>query len=292
VLLKTTTDTPVTDILQAFLGDHQHFTLITLEGEGAVSKYQERNSSGDEVCLHDLLGWQSGNPPQPLAPTVLSKLDKKDQSKVVVLECLTELLVLKPEQEVAQLLAKLQKQLAVVQKSKLVAVLHTDCLEEELAAAVEHSATSVLKVENCSTGEERLVSVRHRKPGGRQVTSKELVSRGKQGGIKVRQYCEKQEKEIVEEEEVEDSINKLTTFNLNTRKESEQEAKSALVLPFYTDEQKRVAGIGEQQANNHQFFMTASFQNFYNVTCFFFTGPSEYSWREKRRHLLRTRFWG
>ena len=68
-----------------------------------------------------------------------------------------------------------------------------------------------------------------------QVTSKELVSRGKQGGIKVRQYCEKQEKEIVEEEEVEESINKLTTFNLNTRKESEQEAKSALVknlLPF------------------------------------------------------------
>ena len=66
-----------------------------------------------------------------------------------------------------------------------------------------------------------------------QVTSKELVSRGKQGGIKVRQYCEKQEKEIVEEEEVEESINKLTTFNLNTRKESEQEAKSALVkTPF------------------------------------------------------------
>ena len=44
----------------------------------------------------------------------------------------------------------------------------------------------------------------------------------------MRQYCEKQEKEIVEEE-VQDSINKLTTFNLNTRKESEQEAKSALV---------------------------------------------------------------
>ena len=126
----------------------------------------------------------------------------------------------------------------------------------------------------------------------------------------MRQYCEKQEKEIVEEEEVEESINKLTTFNLNTRKESEQEAKSALVknllpfikitcknassvnicscffrglysslqqmfqvLPFYTDEQKRVAGIGEQQVNNHQLFMivvtdnlSASFQNF---TCFF-----------------------
>ena len=49
----------------------------------------------------------------------------------------------------------------------------------------------------------------------------------------MRQYCEKQEKEIVEEEEVEESINKLTTFNLNTRKESEQEAKSALVkTPF------------------------------------------------------------
>ena len=62
-----------------------------------------------------------------------------------------------------------------------------------------------------------------------QVTSKELVSRGKQGGIKVRQFCEKQVHEIVEEEEVEESINKLTTFNLNTRKEAEQEAKSALV---------------------------------------------------------------
>ena len=46
----------------------------------------------------------------------------------------------------------------------------------------------------------------------------------------MRQYSENKEKEIVEEEEgVEESINKLTTFNLNTRKESEQEAKSALV---------------------------------------------------------------
>ena len=170
VLLRTTTDTPVTDILQAFLGDNQPFTLISLEGEGALSKFQERNISGEEVCLDDILGWQSGNSPQSLAATVLSKLEKKEQSKVVVLDCLTELLVLKPEQEVAQLLAKLHKHLAAgVQKSKLVAVLHTDCLGEELAAAVEHSATSVLKVENCLKGEERLVGVRHRKPGGRQV---------------------------------------------------------------------------------------------------------------------------
>ena len=170
VLLKTTTDAPVIDIFQAFLGDNQHFTLISLEGEGALAKYQERNISGEVVCLHDILGWQSGNPPQPLAATVLSKLEKKEQSKVLVLDCLTELLVLRPEQEVAHLLAKLQKHLAGVQKSKLLAVLHSDCLEEELAAAVEHSATSVLKVENCLKGEERLVAVRHRKPGGRQVT--------------------------------------------------------------------------------------------------------------------------
>ena len=113
VLLRTTTDTPVTDILQAFLGDNQHFTRISLEGEGAVSRFQERNLSGEEVCLPDILGWQSGNPAQPLAATVLSKLEKnKEQSKVVVLDCLTELLVLKPEQEVAQLLAKLQNHLA------------------------------------------------------------------------------------------------------------------------------------------------------------------------------------
>lgn len=195
--------------------------------------------------LSDLLGWHSDGPYQPLAAKVLDKLENKER-KLVVLDCLTELLVLRSEQEVAQLLAKLQKHLASVQKSKLLAVLHSDCLEKELVAAVEHSATSVLKVENCLKAEERLVSVRHRKPGGRQVTSKELVSRGKQGGIKVRQYCEEKEQQV-EEEDVEESINKLTTFNLNARKESEQEAKSALVLPFYTDEQKRVAGIGEQQ---------------------------------------------
>ena len=223
VLVKTTVETPVTDILQAFLAD-QHLTLISLEGEGAVSKYQE---AGDEVRLSDLLGWHSDGPYQPLAATVLEKLENKEK-KLVVLDCLTELLVLRSEQEVAQLLAKLQKHLASVQKSKLLAVLHSDCLEEELVAAVEHSATSVLKVENCLKAEERLVSVRHRKPGGRQVTSKELVSRGKQGGIKVRQYCEEKEQQV-EEEDVEESINKLTTFNLNARKESEQEAKSALV---------------------------------------------------------------
>ena len=48
----------------------------------------------------------------------------------------------------------------------------------------------------------------------------------------MRHYCEKQEKEIVEEE-VEESISTLTTFNLNTRKESEQEAKSALVRTLF-----------------------------------------------------------
>jgi len=248
VLLNTTTDTPVDDIITTLLGD-QPFTLITLEGEGASSRYlgKDQVTAGDEVCLSDILGWESGRSTQSLASSVLSKLGKRD-NKVVLLDCLTELLVLKPEQEVAQLLAKVQKFLAPLQKSKLVAVLHEDCLEKDLVAAVEHSATSVLKVENTLKGEDRLVVLRHRKPGGRQVTSKELVSRGREGGIRVRPYCEKPDKQEVEEEEdVEESINKLATFNLNTRKESEQEAKSALVLPFYTEEQKRVAGIGEQQ---------------------------------------------
>ena len=238
VLLNTTTDTPVDDIITTLLGD-QPFTLITLEGEGASSRYlgKDQDTAGDEVCLSDLLGWDSGRSTQSLASSVLSKLGKRD-NKVVLLDCLTELLVLKPEQEVAQLLAKVQKFLAPLQKSKLVAVLHEDCLEKDLVAAVEHSATSVLKVENTLKGEDRLVVLRHRKPGGRQVTSKELVSRGREGGIRVRPYCEKPDKQEVEEEEdVEESINKLATFNLNTRKESEQEAKSALVkqkfvIPF------------------------------------------------------------
>jgi len=248
VLLKTTTDTPVNDIILTLLGE-QTFTLITLEGEGASSSYlgKDQNTTAEELCLSDLLGWESGCPTQSLASSVLDKLEKRENN-VVLLDSLTELLVLRPEQEVAQLLAKVQKFLAPLQKSKLVAVLHEDCLEKDLVAAVEHSATSVLRVENTSKGEDRLVVLRHRKPGGRQVTSKELVSRGREGGIKVRPYCEKPDKQEVEEEEdVEQSINKLATFNLNTRKESEQEAKSALVLPFYTEEQKRVAGIGEQQ---------------------------------------------
>ena len=230
VLLNTITDTPVDDIITTLLGD-QPFTLITLEGEGASSRYlgKDQDTAGDEVCLSDILGWESGRSTQSLASSVLSKLGKRD-NKVVLLDCLTELLVLKPEQEVAQLLAKVQKFLAPLQKSKLVTVLHEDCLEKDFVAAVEHSATSVLKVENTLKGEDRLVVLRHRKPGGRQVTSKELVSRGREGGIRVRPYCEKPDKQEVEEEEdVEESINKLATFNLNTRKESEQEAKSALV---------------------------------------------------------------
>ena len=150
----------------------------------------------------------------------------------VLLECLTEVFALLPEQEAARLVARVRRVTGATRR--LVAVLHTDCLPAELVAAVAHSATTTVTTEPRPPA--TLVTVRHRKPGGRLVTSRELLT-SVEGRPRVVPYTQEKE-QVVEEEDVEATIGQLTTFSLNTRKEAEQEAREALVLPFYKEEQR------------------------------------------------------
>ena len=88
------------------------------------------------------------------------------------------------------------------------------------------------------------VRITHKKPGGKVVTSKEVV-KGAGQGIRVQPYKEEDRSKVLEEE-VDESIGNLTTFSLSTSQEAELKAKEGLVLPFYTEEQKRVVGLQEQ----------------------------------------------
>ena len=80
------------------------------------------------------------------------------------------------------------------------------------------------------------------------VTSKEVIKLDVLGNIKIEPFTENKVKsKYIEEDDADEAIDKLTTFNIGTSKNKEKEAKEKLVLPFYTDEQKQsvVTAAGE-----------------------------------------------
>lgn len=241
ILLLPTVGVSVSDLLASFTVN-QDVSLVTLEQEEQEVAQQLREGGAGEVTviqLGDILGWDSPLDPN-LPKTVLEQVKK---GSTVVLDCLTELLVLLDELLVARLLSGLKK--LATSKARLVAVLHSDCVAAELVASVEQSATTCLRLER--EGEGRLLTVRHRKPGGKVVVSREVLTRGQGGKLQVRDYKKEEKKVFEEEEDAEATIGKLTTFSLSTNKEAEQVAKEKLVLPFYTEEQKKVVGLQEQE---------------------------------------------
>jgi len=134
-------------------------------------------------------------------------------------------------------------------KAKLILILHQECMDDNIAEAIQQLATTNIVLEKLDESEvyPKLCKISHRKLGGKLVTSKEVFKFDTLGDIKIDSFVENKAKsKHIDEEDADEAIDKLTTFNIGTTKNKEKEAKDKLVLPFYTDEQKQsVATAGE-----------------------------------------------
>ena len=129
----------------------------------------------------------------------------------------------------------------------MIGLLHKNCLPDNVVIDLKKFFTTVIDISNTrvESVSEKVCDISHCKPGGKLVTSKELLKFDSDWSVTILPYKEVPVKKQVEEEE-DDTIDKLTTFNLNTSKEAEKEAKDKLVLPFYKEPQK----IGEVKLQN------------------------------------------
>ena len=180
------------------------------------------------VDLTDPRGWRS-----EAAPTLSSDslLDTLSKDTVLVLDNLTDLLVFWSAVAVASLLRTVRQRCGVVLTS-----LQSDCVEPLLEAEVTRLASTCLHL-SCSDLQPgaTLCRARHIKPGGRIVTSQELLQFSPAGQLTVLPFQQTKPDQVQQGEE-EEVVNTLTTFNLGTRSR-EQEVKDNLVLPFYTESQ-------------------------------------------------------
>jgi len=196
------------------------------------------------VDLKDFLGWNSGIPLQ-FPDCVLKEVDPGKQN--IVIDSLTDLLIFQKPTAVASLIRNLK--LKASNRAKLFLVLHRDCLDDNLAEAIEQLVATKIDIEklDVAVAYPKLCRITHRKMGGKMVTSKEVVKMEVSGTIKIETFKENKTKLkcIYEEEDANETVNKLTTFNIGTSKNKEKEAKEKLVLPFYKEEQKEKESVGE-----------------------------------------------
>ena len=181
------------------------------------------------VDLSDPRGWRSEAAPTLSSDCLLETLSK---DTVLVLDNLTDLLVFWPAFAVASLLRTARQKCGAV-----LASLQPDCLEPLLEGEVTRLASTCLHL-SCSGLQPgtTLCRARHIKPGGRIVTSQELLQFSPAGQLTVLPYQQTKPDQVQQGEEEEEVVNTLTTFNLGTRSR-EQEVKDNLVLPFYTESQ-------------------------------------------------------
>jgi len=150
-------------------------------------------------------------------------------TETVILKSLSSLLQFYSESSIACWLKALQTGCKA-----LIAVVHLDCIDGQTLKQFQRLATTTLSIQRDPSGK-KLCSTTHRKLGGKTVRSKELYW-FQSGVLKVEPYVEKSETQSAEE-----ITDKLTTFNLGTKK-SEERAREELVLPFFTDQQKSSEG--------------------------------------------------
>jgi len=240
VLLVSKPSVTSTDILNIFLKSYKGVSILVKTGPSQGSDYQFTKV----VELTDFLGWKSGIPLK-FPECILKEVDPgKD---VIVINCITDLLLLHNPSAVACLLRKLKQKTS--NKTKMFGILHEECLDGDLMKAIEQLATTSIVLEKLVENEiyPKLCKIRHRKLGGKLVTSKEVIRFDTAGNIRIEPFEEKKVKsKFSDGEDADEAVEKLTTFNISTAKRKEKEAKDKLVLPFYTDEQKQnVPSAGE-----------------------------------------------
>jgi len=236
ILLLSPPSSSPAGILKQFLKTSSTDAVLVSTGPNRI--LPEDNFS-KVVELKDLLGWNS-EIPLKFPDCVLKDVDPGKQ--VIVIDSLTDLLVFQKPTAVAHLIRKLKQKSS--NKAKLFLILHKECLDDNIIEAIEQLATTTMAIHKIDDAEAypKLCKIIHRKLGGKMVTSKEVVKMDISGNIKVEAFKENKAKSKYVDDDADEAIDKLTTFNIGTSKNKEKEAKDKLVLPFYKDEQKENAG--------------------------------------------------
>jgi len=236
ILLLSPPSSSPAGILKQFLKTSSTDAVLVSTGPNRI--LPEDNFS-KVVELKDLLGWNS-EIPLKFPDCVLKDVDPGKQ--VIVIDSLTDLLVFQKPTAVAHLIRKLKQKSS--NKAKLFLILHKECLDDNIIEAIEQLATTTMAIDKLDDAEvyPKLCKIIHRKLGGKMVTSKEVVKMDISGNIKVEAFKENKAKSKYVDDDADETIDKLTTFNIGTSKNKEKEAKDKLILPFYKDEQKENAG--------------------------------------------------
>jgi len=233
ILLVSPPSSSSASILKQFLDVSSTESVLISTG---TKKILPRDTYSKVVDLKDFLGWNSGIPLK-FPDCVLREGNPGKQT--IVIDSLTDLLIFQNPTTVASMVRKLK--LKASSKAKLILVLHKDCLDENLAEAIQQLATTIIDTEKVDETDAfpLLCKITHRKLGGKMVSSKEVVKIEVSGNIKVEAYKEDRNKsKYIEEDNSDEVIDKLTTFDIGTSRNKEKEAKEKLVLPFYKEEQK------------------------------------------------------
>lgn len=237
ILLVSPPSSSSAGILREFLNASSTDSVLISTG---ANRTLSRDNFSKVVDLKDFLGWNSGTALK-FPDCVLQDVDLGKQN--IVIDSLTDLLIFQRPTAVASLIRKLK--LKCSNKAKLFLVLHKDCLDDNIVEAIEQLATTTIETDKLDTTEAypKLCKITHRKLGGKMVMSKEVVKIDVSGKIKIEAFKEdKTKNRYLDDEETNEAMDKLTTFNIATSKNKEKEAKEKLVLPFYKDEQKESAG--------------------------------------------------
>ena len=227
ILLVSPPSSSSASILKQFLNVSSTESVLISTG---TKKILPRDNFSKVVDLKDFLGWNSGIPLK-FPDCVLREANPGKQT--IVIDSLTDLLIFQNPSIVASMVRKLK--LKASNKAKLFLVLHKNCLDENLAEAIQQLATTIVDTEKVDETDAfpLLCKITHRKLGGKMVSSKEVVKMDVSGNIKVEAYKEDRNKsKYIEEDNSDEVIDKLTTFDIGTSRNKEKEAKEKLVLPF------------------------------------------------------------
>ena len=213
------------DIIKRFLSELKTPTVLVKTGPATVCSDLPLTK---ELDLTDFLGWSSGGTGAQFPEVVISSVEPATQN--IVIDNLTDLLVFYGHASVTQLVRRLRQSSA--KRNKIFFVVHRDCLAAEIIEDIVKFVTTTITISDINS--DKVCQVHHTKPGGKLVSSRELIRLDSEGNIKTEEF--KEVKTTVPEEEGEGVIESLTTFSLSTR-QREKEVKDNLVLPFYKDNQ-------------------------------------------------------
>jgi len=241
ILILTRSTLASTSLISTFIENRRSdAVLISTRENGNQSKLKEKVTRVEKV--KDILGWESGN---PLEFSNCITKGMVEGNHLVVINTLTDLVIFYKPSCIARLL-KMIKQ-SNTSKLKTIMTMYPNSTSDEVLEAVKQLFTTVIVLDNVDENESfpKLCKVYHKKVGGKLVSSKEFYFLDAFGNMRTEAYQDPKINSLKLEDEPEDVMEKLTTFNLSTSKDKEKEVRDSLVLPFYKEAQKENMGHAE-----------------------------------------------